>query len=541
MSDPGYEYLIERDPEFAADDGYDGSYWVNNDEIKRGRYNEGTYWPTPENERIPIYTLELSREDDDGSHDETPMKYSVFYYSDDTAFAAAENLADEFANEDGKFYVHVIAGEYMIDGSTDIYGDPYVQDSIQTGRGWKMMESRKKLVKEGAGAGYDVGISDLEIGEVTEVKALGDGDYSFTATIKPGNYEISAESYYDDFFWDLHESGINPEAKIDSGVIHGTISIWENTDDPEEWVRYQVEGNTFNLSFMYGAGWMHANLPEDGKLYIDQRIKITPELYFSVDDIQLDALDLAQAVNDGYASLDDRYNDEDGEPMNENSGRTMRNSKMKRRKTMNEVSGWKLEDEDLTLVNTERDGDKLYIVKLWWGSGYQLDCYNAYAFNEEEALNYVVAYIEKTDPESLETIDENANDYLQELVDEGEAASLEEAYEHPYFEETYLWVDATREGAEQGHYIYHENLTITEYPKEHDYPLAKGVKRVNESDDDDLNWHEVTDAFEDFEQRLWSFTKQDIKGRRDAFSRCTNAMEKAMREFYNEVVYDGED
>lgn len=41
MSDPGYEYLIERDPEFAADDGYDKSYWVYDNEIRRGRYNEG--------------------------------------------------------------------------------------------------------------------------------------------------------------------------------------------------------------------------------------------------------------------------------------------------------------------------------------------------------------------------------------------------------------------------------------------------------------------------------------------------------------------
>ena len=68
----------------------------------------------------------------------------------------------------------------------------------------------KKIVKEGAGAGYDVGISDLEIDKVTEVKPLDDGDYSFTATIKPGNYEISAESYYDDFFWQEHEWGDTP-------------------------------------------------------------------------------------------------------------------------------------------------------------------------------------------------------------------------------------------------------------------------------------------------------------------------------------------
>ena len=241
-----------------------------------------------------------------------------------------------------------------------------------------------KLVKEGAGAGYDVGISDLKIGKVTEVKELEDGDYSFTATITPGFYEISASDYYNDFFWQEHEFGDTPEAKIDGGVIHGTISTWEDTDDPEEWVRYQVEGSTLNISFMYGGGWSHANLPEDGQLYIDEHIEINPEPYFSVDDIQLDAIDLVQAVNAGYASLDDRYED------------------------------------------------------------------------EEE--------------------------------DEGEGEPMNES-----------------------------------------------------SDDDDLNWHEVTDAFEEFEQRLWSFTKQDMKGRRDAFSRCTNAMEKAMREFYNEVVYDGVD
>ena len=104
----------------------------------------GNFWPTPENERIPIYTIELIRVDDDGSHDETPMQYQTFYYSDDTAFAAAENLADKFANEDGKFEVHIMAGEYVIDGSTDIYGDPYVDGSIQTGLGWK----KAKMVSE---------------------------------------------------------------------------------------------------------------------------------------------------------------------------------------------------------------------------------------------------------------------------------------------------------------------------------------------------------------------------------------------------------
>lgn len=242
----------------------------------------------------------------------------------------------------------------------------------------------KKLVKEGAGAGYDVGISNLEIDKVTEVKQLDDGDYAFTATIKPGFYEISAESYYDDFFWQEHEWGDKPEAQIDGGVIHGTICPWEDTDDPEEWVRYHVAGHTFNLSFMYGGGWMHVNLPEDGQLYIDKHIEITPDLYFSIDDIQLDAIDLVQAVNCGYASLDDRYEDEE---------------------------------------------------------------------------------------------------------DEGE----EEGEDEP----------------------------------------------MNESSD--KGWSLVGDYYVEFVQRLWEYTRKDMKNRRDAFSRCTNAMEKALREYYNEVVYDGAD
>lgn len=130
-------------------------------------------------------------------------------------------------------------------------------------------------------------------------------------------------------------------------------------------------------------------------------------------------------------------------------------------KIYNEVSGWKLEDKDLTLVNSESDGDKLYIVKLWWGSGYMTDNYNAYAFAPDEALNYVVAYIEKNDPETLAAVDENAM----------------EDQDDPYFDETYEYVDATMEGASDTHYVYRENLTIAEYPKDHDYPMSKGIKR----------------------------------------------------------------
>ena len=219
--------------------------------------------------------------------------------------------------------------------------------------------------------------------------------------------------------------------------------------------------------------------------------------------------------------------------------------KGKKGKKMNEVSGWKLEDEDLTLVNSESDGDKLYIVKLWWGSGYMTDNYNAWAFSEEEALNYVVAYLEKNDPELLATTDERANEFAEELEQE-HASKTGMGYDDdfypedtPEFQETFLWVDATMEGAKKAHYIWAENLQIAEYPKDHDYPMAKGARHMNESYDD--KWQTVTAGYDEFVQRLWGYTRKDMKNRRDAFSRCTNSMEKALREYYNEVVYDGED
>lgn len=179
----------------------------------------------------------------------------------------------------------------------------------------------KRLVKEGAGAGYTVGISELEIGEVIDIQKDGEFDYTFTAKIVPGTYEISAEDYYNDFFYDYHEAGIEPKAKIAGGIIHGIICPWEDTDDPEFWIQRQVEGTTVDLTFDYGGGWTHSNLPDNISA---DHINISPDPQFEINDIELDAPDLAAAVNDGYESIFDRDEDqdEDGdeEQMQESTG-----------------------------------------------------------------------------------------------------------------------------------------------------------------------------------------------------------------------------
>lgn len=239
----------------------------------------------------------------------------------------------------------------------------------------------------------------------------------------------------------------------------------------------------------------------------------------------MNAPDLADAVNNGFQSTfnqgeEDAEEDEDGEPV------------------INEVSGWKLEDEDLTLVNSESDGDKLYIVKLWWGSGYQMDCYNAYAFNEEEALNYVVAYIEKEDPGILERSDEAAATLRTELADENELENSLEAEDLPEFQETFMYVDATMEGASDTHYIYAENLKIAEYPKDHDYPMAKSIKRADESYDPkgDDGRKRVMDALEEFRQVMWNDTKVDDEEdhdlRRAWFERTDKAISNAVQTYF---------
>lgn len=132
---------------------------------------------------------------------------------------------------------------------------------------------------------------------------------------------------------------------------------------------------------------------------------------------------------------------------------------------INEINGWKLEEEDITPVNTENDGRFRFLIKLWWGSGYIMDCYSAYAQHEEEALYYVVAWIEQNHPEYLKTVDNNAQEFLQELAQENNLEDVYEAEELPEFTEEYIYVDATMEGAQQPHYIYSENLQVTKYPQ----------------------------------------------------------------------------
>ena len=170
----------------------------------------------------------------------------------------------------------------------------------------------KKLVKEGAGAGYTVRIKDLKFGDIKEKKLVKgkkryDDYYVCKVEILSGEYEIEAEDYYNDFFWRVHELEEIQTAKIDGGVA--TIEYSTNSYDEEESedeLRREISNMKLDISFDYGHGWIHADLPKDGLIESDKVDVENSEFYGYIDKIELNAPDLADAVNAGHQSVYDR-------------------------------------------------------------------------------------------------------------------------------------------------------------------------------------------------------------------------------------------
>lgn len=132
---------------------------------------------------------------------------------------------------------------------------------------------------------------------------------------------------------------------------------------------------------------------------------------------------------------------------------------------LNEYGGWSQDPMEWGVVNTSQDGRDIYKIGLWWGSGYSLDIYLAWADSDEEALNYVVAYITNNNPKDIESSDRDAEYTIQEIMKE-KSCDREEAEESPEFDEMFMYVDATMEGATHACYIWRQNLSIMKAPEE---------------------------------------------------------------------------
>jgi hypothetical protein len=171
-----------------------------------------------------------------------------------------------------------------------------------------MAESRK-LVKEGAGAGYTVHIKGLKTGKILNMQKKGedpsDEYYEVEVEVVPCEVEVGAEDYYNDFFWQEHEFGDTPTAKIDGGVVTAIVTWWKDEDE----IRQEIENTELDFDFDYGWGWSHSDLPRNEPIESDY-IKTKTNGYYEVFEIKLNAPDLADAVNCGYQSIYDRDEEE---------------------------------------------------------------------------------------------------------------------------------------------------------------------------------------------------------------------------------------
>ena len=102
----------------------------------------------------------------------------------------------------------------------------------------------------------------------------------------------------------------------------------------------------------------------------------------------------------------------------------------------------------MNIINTKDCGTHLFHVSVWCGCGYQLSTFDVYSFDEEEALEYVLAHCEKCDFCELFATD----DYIESklcLTDEER-------------DDMFLYVDPTRmDRRAYPAYFLKENLEIT--------------------------------------------------------------------------------
>ena len=98
------------------------------------------------------------------------------------------------------------------------------------------------------------------------------------------------------------------------------------------------------------------------------------------------------------------------------------------------------------IINDKECGTYLYKVSLWCGCGYTTSSFNVYAFHEEEALEYVLAYLERIDYNGLFFTEEEVRDMDLDIVEK---------------EEMFIYIDPTMtDPSARPAYILTENAGI---------------------------------------------------------------------------------
>ena len=147
----------------------------------------------------------------------------------------------------------------------------------------------KKVVKEGAGAGYTVTIKNVKLANAKVINRSEDGDWEFEADIVKDSYMVEAEDYYNRF---CPISEYDEEWVEVSGKVYGVCWWYDDESDVER----QVNGQEQDIGFDYGGGWTHVNLPKDGHITAD-RIRSDEHDTWAIQSIELFAPQVSECVN----------------------------------------------------------------------------------------------------------------------------------------------------------------------------------------------------------------------------------------------------
>ena len=147
----------------------------------------------------------------------------------------------------------------------------------------------KKLVKEGAGAGYTVTLKNVKLTNAKVINRTEDGDWEFEADIVKDSYKVEAEDYYNRF---CPISEYDEEWVEVAGKVYGVCWWYEEERDVER----QINGQEQDIGFDYGGGWTHADLPKDGHITAD-RIRADEHDTWAIQSIELFAPQVSECVN----------------------------------------------------------------------------------------------------------------------------------------------------------------------------------------------------------------------------------------------------
>lgn len=191
-----------------------------------------------------------------------------------------------------------------------------------------------KTLNEGAGAGYDVTFEGLNVNTIKVGKyELKDNDriVRFTATLGKSIVEWKAIGYYDGVTSDgvyyndhLAEEFDDLQKTVEGGTLSGYVYLDDVENRKPSWDSSKVDKKDvynfikswltdFSFTTMYGAGWIHANLPDP---MIFENIEIEDNYsstYVFIDTIEINAPEIAETINwyfANYLDFDKIYGDE---------------------------------------------------------------------------------------------------------------------------------------------------------------------------------------------------------------------------------------